>query len=445
MGSLQKKYALLSGWGNYPKSQSYLIRPESVKKIEFSQDNVIPRGLGRSYGDASLNTKNDVLLTERLNRFLSFDEKKGVLKAESGITLSEILEVFVPRGWFLPVTPGTKYVSLGGCVACDVHGKNHHVDGTFVNYVNEIELILADRSHKICSKYKEEKLFTATAGGMGLTGIITEISVQLILIETPYMVVSHYPTRNLDETLEILNDKDKDDKYSVAWIDCLASGKNFGRSIVMNAHHASLSEMGTKRELTKRKKWNLPFHFPSMILNYWTVTAFNMLYYYLQRRTNRPFFVDYDRYFYPLDAVENWNRLYGKRGFVQYQFVVPTEKGLRNILQAFIDNKIPSFLAVLKRFGPQRSGLLSFPQQGYTLALDIPIYGDDLFSFLDRMDDKVVTYGGCVYLAKDARLKPEIFRQMYPDFKKWLEIKAQFDPNFKFSSDLSKRLQMEKE
>ncbi len=445
-----KNKMTLSGWGNYPANQAIVERPERFHQLHVDAKNIIARGLGRSYGDAALNTDRDVILMERLNRFLAFDEKTGVLKAEAGTSLEEILETFIPRGWFLPVTPGTKYVTLGGCLAADIHGKNHHVDGTFGAHVNEFELLLANGSKRRCSPKQNPELFWGTVGGMGLTGIITEMALQLIPIETAYMQVQHHFAKNLDAVLAILENKQLDDRYSVAWIDCLSGGENFGRSIVMNAHHAAKKDLpahiSDPYQIKASKKISLPFYFPAWALNSWSVRAFNSLYCKIQKSKTSPFLLDYDRYFYPLDSINHWNRLYGKQGFLQYQFVVPfktAQEALHVILGEFVKSKRASFLAVLKRFGSESEGFLSFPKEGYTLALDLPISGPELFPFLDHLDNLVLKYEGRGYLAKDARMQPETFRSMYPRFNAWQKIKADVDPEDKFSSDLSRRLRME--
>jgi len=447
---MTKSKISLTSWGNYPASPAYLIRPERYQELFPKADSLIARGLGRSYGDAALNADRTVLLMERFNRFLSFDEKKGLLRAEAGVSLAEILEVFAPRGWFLPVTPGTKYVTLGGAFAADIHGKNHHVDGTFGQHVHEIELILANGTSKRCSPNENANLFWASAGGMGLTGIIAEMTLQLIPIQSAYIAVHQEAAKNLDHALALLEDKGCDDKYSVAWIDCLATGPEFGRSIVMNGHHASLEELSNLKiknplQMPSPKQHSIPCFVPSWILNPWSIQVFNSLYYKTQSHKKASFITDCQSYFYPLDAIGNWNRLYGKRGFIQYQFVVPkrnSREGLQKILHELTQSRKASFLAVLKRFGPENQGMLSFPREGFTLALDIPLGDPNLFDFLDRLDELVLKYEGRVYLAKDARLKPAAFRAMYPRYPQWQRIKSQIDPQDRFSSDLSRRLQL---
>jgi decaprenylphospho-beta-D-ribofuranose 2-oxidase len=435
----------LSGWGRYPVESCELERPERYADLRPTTDTLIARGQGRSYGDASLNENGRVILTERINRMLELDAKLGILRAEAGVTLAEILPVIVKQGWFLPVTPGTKFVSLGGCVAADVHGKNHHHEGGFAEYVLGIELILADGTRKTCSVTENEDIFWATVGGMGLTGIIGEVTLQLIPIQTSQMMVSNHAADNIGHLFQLLQDQALDDRYSVAWIDCLATGDQLGRGIAMFGHHASAAEYKSDKPLASKPKRtrSLPFDFPAMALNPLTIGAFNKLYYYRESRKLTPFLADYDSYFYPLDAIGKWNRMYGKRGFVQYQCVIPdltALEGMTALLKELSGSRRASFLAVLKRMGAKGKGLLSFPLAGYTLALDLPIRDKGLFSLLDKLDKIVLQHGGRVYLAKDARLSAESFQAMYPRHEEWLRIKTEIDPQHRFSSSLSRRL-----
>lgn len=437
--------ASLSGWGRYPVETCESVRPERYQDLQADAEQQIARGQGRSYGDAALGKR--VILTERVNRLREFNVKTGVLRAEAGVTLAEILAVIVPQGWFLPVTPGTQFASLGGCVAADVHGKNHHHDGAFSQYVIAIELILADHSRVICSAVHNPALYWATIGGMGLTGIIGEVSLQLIPVSTAYMQVRHHASKNLAETFTLFNTASLDDKYSVAWIDCLASGIHLGRSVLMSGHHAEQADFPVELPLNTRSKAAraMPFDLPALALNPYTVKLFNALYYRQQGRKTAPFLAHYTEYFYPLDGIAHWNRLYGKRGFVQYQCVIPDSDAFRAVtvlLKTLSRSLRPSFLAVLKRLGTQNQGLLSFPMAGYTLALDIPLRDSGVFALLKRLDEIVLHFGGRVYLAKDAALTPQTFRSMYPRYAEWLEIKQGIDPALKFQSSLSRRLGM---
>lgn len=447
----------ISGWGRYPVQSCELERPERYADLRPDAASVIARGQGRSYGDAALNENRRVLLTERVNRLLEFDAEQGILRAEAGATLAEILDAVVPKGWFLPVTPGTKFVSLGGCVAADVHGKNHHHDGSFGEHVLSIELILADGSRVACSPSENSELFWATMGGMGLTGIIGEVTLKLIPIASAYMMVRHHAAGNLEQLFQHLQNPAMDDRYTVAWIDSLATGKNLGRGIAMCGHHAAMQELSVDFSdalvsKSERSRRSVPFDLPAWALNPLSIGAFNAIYYRCEGSKHQPFLTGYDPYFYPLDAIGHWNRLYGKRGFVQYQCVIPERSafdGIKALLQELSGSRRPSFLAVLKRLGAQGRGMLSFPMAGYTLALDLPIRSgkllaghpdDGLFALLNKLDEIVLQHGGRVYLAKDARLSADSFRAMYPRYPEWLKVKNMVDPQNRFSSSLARRL-----
>jgi decaprenylphospho-beta-D-ribofuranose 2-oxidase len=440
----------LSGWGRYPRRMATVICPAQIAEATPPRaGRMIARGQGRSYGDAAMLEDGLVMLTEQLAEVGKLNEATGILTAQAGVTLATVIEAFLPRGWFPAVVPGTKFVSLGGCVAADIHGKNHHRDSGFGAHVKEIEIVLADGSRRRCSPDNDGELFWATIGGMGLTGILTEISFQLIPVETSYLVVQHNQAKDLDASFEVLSNEAWDDHYTVAWIDCLAKGRSLGRGVLMRGHHARRSDLtatGPANPYSKpRRQRNLGFDFPSWTLNSVGMKAFNELYYRLQGRRQRPFIADYDSFFFPLDRIGNWNRIYGKRGFIQYQCVLPETQaydGMRALLEALAARGRSSFLSVLKRFGPQGQGLLSFPFEGYTLTLDLPVDDEELFPFLDALDAIVLKHGGRVYLAKDARLAPAAFRAMYPRLAEWLEIKKKIDPEGCFESDLARRLEM---
>ena len=436
----------LSGWGRYPEHEAELERPERYAGQRPDAPPMIARGQGRGYGDAALNQDGHVLLTERINRLLEFDVERGIRRAEAGITLAEILEVIVPQGWFLPVTPGTRFVSLGGCVAADVHGKNHHHDGSFGEHVLAIELLLADGSSRTCSAAENADLFWATVGGMGLTGIIGEVSLRLMPVPSAYMRVQNHAAGNLDQLFSLMQDASLDDRYAVAWIDSMAGGSALGRGILMCGHHALPDELpdGTPPFFVKRERQrSMPLSFPSWTLNSLTISAFNSRYYSVERGKREPYLSGYNPYFYPLDSIGHWNRMYGKRGFVQYQCVIPEANafdGISEVLLELADSGCPSFLAVLKRLGKQDGGMLSFPMEGFTLALDLPIRDESLFAALERLDGIVLRYGGRVYLAKDARLSAKAFHAMYPRYEEWLRVKRAVDPDSRFSSSLARRL-----
>lgn len=408
---------------------------------------VICRGEGRSYGDAALSSHGQVVDTSALRAVRSFDATTGRLVAEAGLSIAELLPLCVPQGWFPGVTPGTKHVSLGGAVAADVHGKNHHRNGSFASDVQALEMLTGDGVRVRCSREQRSELFWASLGGMGLTGVITHVDVQLIPIESASVIAQHFKAPDLATTVRWLDDEAHDDQYTVAWIDCLSRGRSLGRSIVMRGHHARRDELPpTVRHplrLPARMPLRLPVDLPGFALNPLTVAAFNALYYYAQGRKRRPFAIDHDRFFYPLDVVADWNRLYGKRGFLQYQCLIPGEgagEGIQRVLERVVSSRRASFLAVLKRFGPGNAGMLSFPERGLTLALDLPMTGGDVLSLLDELDEVVLRFGGRVYLAKDARLPPAHFRAMYPRLGEWLRVKQAVDPDGRFASDLSRRL-----
>jgi len=443
----------LTGWGRYPVVTSQVQRPEKVSALHHlvqheQTDNILARGAGRSYGDAALNATGETLLTERLNRMLDFDEETGILRCEPGVTMREVLEVFVPRGWFPIVTPGTKFPTIGGCVAFDVHGKSHHQDGAFGRHVRKLKMVLASGEVVECSKEQNSDLFWATVGGMGLTGIITEVEFALRRIETAYIKAHNIKADNLDEAIALFEKYGEEYAHSVAWIDCLASGKSLGRSIVMFGNHADVNDLPPSQranplQIKPKGRLKVTFDPPSGLLNRLTMSLFNTLYFGKQLAKETRAITDYDTFFYPLDFLWDWNRLYGKQGFVQYQCALPLEtsrEGLTEMLTLSSKKGWASFLAVLKRLGPHE-GWLSFPIEGYTLALDIPVK-PGIWEFLDQLDALVLKYGGRVYLAKDARLSAQAFRQMYPEYPQWLAVKSRVDPHNRFTSALAQRLEI---
>jgi len=432
---------LIANWNNYPAVEAREISFDHDKEIALKlTQSAIPHGNGRCYGDASLS--GEVVNTLRYDKILAFDEVKGVICCQSGILLSDLLTVIVPRGWFLPVTPGTKFITVGGAVASDVHGKNHHVDGSFSRHVRSMTVLTGTGQIITCSPDTYSDLFWATCGGMGLTGIILQIEFALKRISTAYIRQKQIKARNLDEVMELF-ETHGNATYSVAWIDCLKGGRDFGRSILILGEHATTDEVQTTKVLMPREKalFTVPFYFPSFVLNGFSVRLFNALYYAKNYRKDMDSVVHYDGFYYPLDSVLQWNRIYGKRGFVQYQFVLPLEsskQGLIDILTRINKHGAGSFLAVLKLFGHQ-DDLISFPMRGYTLALDFPIQ-PGLFEFLDELDVIVADYGGRIYLSKDARMKKEIFWRTYPHAPTFKEILSKYDPDNRFVSRLAQRL-----
>jgi FAD/FMN-containing dehydrogenase len=441
----------ISGWGNVPCQPASVYRPEKLPEVAAAvasapASTLIARGLGRSYGDACLNNEGGVILDTRLSRFLSFDPADGMLECEAGASLEDILATFMPRGFFPPVTPGTKFVTIGGAIAADVHGKNHHRDGSIAEFVDSIDLLLASGEVLRCSRQENTDAFWATIGGMGLTGVILQAKLRLRKIESAYIAVDYQKAPNLDAALAAFSSGDDKYQYSVAWIDCLASGASLGRSVLIRGNHAAVKELppdmaGRPLKLPNKRKKSVPFNFPSFALSPFTVRLFNKNFYSSHRDGRQ--YVNYDEFFYPLDSVLHWNRIYGKRGFFQYQAVfsdTDNSKCLRELLEKLAANRRASFLAVLKTMGKGSGGLLSFPRVGQTLALDIPNAGAETVKFLQEMDDIVLKHGGRVYLAKDACMKPETFKQMYPDLGKFNEIKTKLDPAGRFSSSQSRRL-----
>ncbi|HUQ67227.1 MAG TPA: FAD-binding oxidoreductase [Flavitalea sp.] len=435
----------IANWGNYPSMES------DVKSFTFTGQltelmntttRFIPRGNGRCYGDASL--AENTISTLHYNRILSFDTVNGIFECQSGLTLDKILEVIVPAGWFLPVTPGTKFITVGGAVGSDVHGKNHHVDGSFSNHIINMDVMLADGEVITCSPNQYADLFEATCGGMGLTGMITRIKFSLKRIETSYVRQKQIKAENLEDLIALF-EKYKDYTYSMAWIDCLKKGEHFGRGILIVGEHAYEHELSEKQKKHKlgvhgKTKFTFPFNLPSWVLNTITVRAFNFLYYGKNYKKQINNVVPYEPFFYPLDAILHWNRGYGKKGFVQYQFVLPlsAKQGLIDILNRISGEGLGSFLAVLKVFGKQDS-LISFPDEGFTLALDFPVR-KRLFAFLDELDQIVLRYGGRLYMSKDARMKPEVLFKGYPRIEEFKSIIKKYNPSNKLSSVQSERL-----
>ncbi|MWV10982.1 FAD-binding protein [Pseudomonas sp. R-28-1W-6] len=428
----------INGWGRYPTIDASLAQPATLSAARDSLAglaSLIPRGMGRSYGDSAL--AEQIVGTRQLRHLRSFDENSGQLDCDAGITLSELLDVFVPRGWFIPVTPGTKFVSIGGAIAGDVHGKNHHLHGCFSECVDSIELLLADGSLICCSRSEHPELFNATCGGMGLTGLIVGAQLRLRRIESAYIAQTTHKAANLEEVVALF-DTHSAATYSVAWIDCLASGKALGRSLLMLGEHAHDGELS----LAPKPTLSVPLDMPSVLLNRYSVQAFNELYYQRIRQVESQQRVAYESFFYPLDGIGQWNRLYGKRGFLQYQFVIPKAvglEGLRAILQRIAASRRGSFLAVLKAFGAANDNLLSFPVEGYTLALDFK-YEAGLLELLSELDAMVLAYDGRLYLCKDARMSEATFKHSYPNWTRFQEVRARYGALHKFASLQSRRL-----
>jgi len=440
------KHDTAVGLGASPSSLDELVRAVRIKEPSRR----IGRGLGRAYGDAAMNDGGVAIRFNRLDRAVSFDPETGLLVAEAGMTLAAILRMCVPQGWFLPVTPGTAHPSLGGSVACDVHGKNHHNAGTIGSHVKWIDLVIADGDVVRCSPKRNKALFNATIGGMGLTGLIYRVALQMHKIETSFIVEEANRVGSLPEMMERLTVSDATHPYTVSWVDGVSPGPSLGRGHVLLGRHASLGELKDRQRncpLAPASEGAIPVPFtpPLSLVNNLTVRMFNALQYHRAPARVRTHTIPFRPYFYPLDIATNWNRLYGTRGFYQYQYVVPFEDGeviVRETLSRLQkEAKLPS-LIVLKRFGDEGEGYLSFPKPGWVIAIDIPI-SDGLDSILNEFDAMVAMTGGRVYLVKDARMSPETFRRMYPRFGEWLKVKNEVDPKWTFSSNLSRRLKME--
>lgn len=440
------------GWGRYPRTRAQCARPERRSEVLDAVNDrdgapVLAYGLGRSYGDAALLSDGKMILTQRLDRMLGFDPESGWLRCEAGVTVQDILETFVPRGFFPPVTPGTQFVTVGGALACDVHGKNHHVDGCWSDHVRNVEVLTASGDVVMCDATQEPDLFWATVGGNGLTGLILAMDVCLTPIETPFIEMESIRVENLDHFFEVSRESG-DYTHTVSWIDCVARGHRMGRGIFMRGRHATAAVAGDRTPpgaLTKMLGPLLDFRVdgPSWLLNKTSIALLNEAYFRKQLRPIQRSVVHYGPFFYPLDVVQNWNRVYGKRGFLQYQLVVPPDpehRAIRCVLDQISGSGMASFLAVVKEFGDRRHGGLSFPEPGVTLALDLPNFGAPLFELLDRLDAVVVEAGGRVYLCKDARLSRQRFRQMYPDWPRWKEVRDHWDPQGVFQSDQARRL-----
>lgn len=406
----------ITNWGNFPVVEKEIKSEDSLQKIKdfvLSHKEVIARGNGRCYGDASLG--ENIFSTKRLNKFIGFDKIEGVLECEAGVLLSDILEISVPQGYFLNVTPGTKFVSVGGAIASDVHGKNHHSEGCFSEYVLEFKLMKENAEVITCSREENTEDFWATVGGMGLTGIILSAKIKLKNIETAYIRQESIKADNLDEIFQLFEESEGW-LYNVAWIDCLQKGENIGRSILMRGYHALREELPPKLHKNPLKNPRkimptIPFYFPSWVLNSFTIKIFNWLYYNKQTKKSVEGFVHYEPFFYPLDVINEWNKIYGKKGFIQYQMVIPKEKGkegMQKILETIADSGNGSFLAVLKLFGKNNpKAYNSFPMEGYTLALDFKV-NNKLKYLVEELDKIVEEFGGRIYLTKDSMSNPKL-------------------------------------
>jgi FAD/FMN-containing dehydrogenase len=428
----------LAGWGKYPRIQAKTYSFESPDELRTCLKNYqscIVYAKGRGYGDCALSPK--VIFTHRFDSILDFDPQTGIVTCESGVSLAELIKVFLPRGWFFPITPGTKFISIGGAIASDVHGKNHHNAGCFSECLLSFDLMLPEGKIISCSRKKNKELFRATCGGMGLTGVILTATFRMQDTKSGYIRETILRARNLQEIFALFEDY-QSATYSVAWIDCLAKGTSMGRSLLMLGEPADTGSL----ELPKSKVVSLPIDLPGLTLNKYSLSLFNHFYYWRKSVPLTDRLVPLAKFFYPLDAIHHWNRLYGSKGFTQYQLVLPKEasfKGLEKILSRIAQSDLPSFLGVLKLFGPKNDNYLSFPMEGYSLALDFPIKAK-LFPFLDELDSIVTDHGGRLYLAKDVRMSKKVFRKGYPRWQKFSELREKQDMIQTFNSLQSNRL-----
>lgn len=436
----------IAGWGNYPRLECEVRPVEDVRGLAAALDRrgTIARGLGRSYGDPALLEDGTVLDLTGMDRFLAFDEATGTLTCEAGVSLAQIIEAFAPRGFFPAITPGTKLVTVGGCIANDVHGKAHHADGCFSSCVDGFEILLASGEVVTCSREANADLFWATFGGMGLTGIVVRATLRLRPIETTFFRQEAIVVRDLSGLLEAFEET-ADRPYSVAWIDPLEVGPDLGRGVLTVGDHAGVDDLPKRLRRDPLKLGGgalatVPFELPNASLNPLTLRALNVV--LGQVQAHGAAIAHYEKFFYPLDAIGEWNRGYGARGFTQYQFVIPLEDGerrMRAILERIARSGELPFLNVLKKFGPEGPGHLSFPFEGYTFAIDFPIT-PTLGALCAELDRMVIDAGGRVYLGKDAFLEPASLAAMYPRLGAWRAIKARVDPDTVFRSHLSDRV-----
>lgn len=442
----------LTGWGGTARTHAVLLRPTDTANAQRLLAEATPgralgfRGLGRSYGDSAQSAGGAIIETTLMNGLLEFDRTTGVVRAEAGLSIDALLRAVLPAGWFVPVTPGTRQVTLGGAVAADIHGKNHHRDGTIGAHLAGLDLIAPDGTEHHLRP--GTPLFDATVGGMGLTGLVSTVTLRLIPVTSAYMRVRTARTANIESTMLALQEQDTHARYSVAWLDCLSTGRSLGRGVVTSGDHAHASDLkGRARRdpqaFRPTTRLAAPARLPSGLLNQLSVRAFNEAWFRRAPSREQTSIEHAATFFHPLDGVANWNRIYGPSGFVQYQFVVPDgkEAAVQKSIQTLARTGAASFLAVLKRFGPEGSGMLSFPMPGWTLALDLPVQ-PGLAPLLTRLDELVLEAGGRLYLAKDSRMPRRMLEIGYPRLDEFQSMRAAIDPQGRIATDQSRRLRL---
>jgi FAD/FMN-containing dehydrogenase len=421
--------APFESWGRYPTYGAKIVplhwQSDFPAVTNGLHNGALPVGMGRSYGDVCLLRDGNLMLTTGMNRLIGFDAETGLLTAEAGVTLAQILDFAVPRGFFLPVSPGTKYVTLGGAIANDIHGKNHHVAGTFGGHVTQFELVRSDGARMLCSPTSNPDFYAATIGGLGLTGLISWATLKLKPIVSRMIDYEGIQFHGIDEFLDLTN-QSKDIEYTVSWIDCASTGRNFARGVFMQGDHSARRD---ELKASAKPKLVFPFDAPGFALNHLSVSLFNTAFFHKQIHKRVVALQDYEPFFYPLDKVLHWNRMYGKRGLLQFQYVIPwdyAKEGTIAILREVAKSGLASFLAVLKAFGDVPSpGMMSFPRPGITLALDFPIKPDKSFALFSRLADMTLEFGGRLYPAKDAAMTAPQFQAFYPQ---WEQFACYRDP-----------------
>jgi len=429
---------IINGWGRYPKIDANLFYPENKSQCfdYIKKNSFIPRGSGRSYGDSA--NADKVLQSLKINQIIEFDKINGTIKCEAGVTFRDLISTIVPEGWFFPVTPGTSFLTVGGAIAADVHGKNHHKEGSFSDYILNIDMILGSGDFVSVSKEIFSDLFYATCGGMGLTGFIFSATIKLKRITSSKIIQGIQVSKSLEEVCESF-ERFSTANYSVAWVDALSTGKDFGRSILYIGNHSDDKDFSMK----KFKSLNLPMKLGRFMINKYTINIFNKIYYKKNSMNNaKKCFVDINNFFYPLDSIKNWNLIYGNKGFIQYQFVIPKENSILNlkkILKTINNHNEFSSLAVLKLLGKNNNNYLSFPMEGLTMALDFKL-SNSIMKLIKFLDEMILEMNGKIYLAKDALMSENIFKKTYPKWQEFQAVRQKYKADGKFVSNQSKRL-----